>query len=479
MKSIFFWNNRNLAGLLVALAVFTSCKKLIEIPPAPKNAITQESQLVDSANVVNAIVANYIYINQSSAGIPYGNSQLILVTGHSSDELAAGANNFYNEFSDYAIVATNGTMGSTWRDMYKWLFSINAIINTVSVSTTMSPSFIKQATGEMKVMRAFYYFDMVNLFGGVPLVLNSDYKTTASLPRASVEEVYAQIIKDLTEASNDLIPAYPSAGRLRPNQYTALTLLAKAHLYRQDWQKAYDAADRVIKSGLYTLEPDLNRVFLDGSTEAIWQITANSPNGTTNESSRFIPANATSTPGYTIAPSLLTALGLNVATGVPSVPTDQRYTKWVGKQPLTVGGVPRTFYYPFKYKNRVITVTPVENYMMFRLGEVYLIRAEAAARLNKLTEALADVNIIRARAGLPASTANAASQTDVLNAVMKERQTELFTEWSNRWYDLKRTGMAATVLGALRPAWKPEAALYPIPQSQINLNFNLVQNPGY
>jgi hypothetical protein len=139
----------------------------------------------------------------------------------------------------------------------------------------------------------------------------------------------------------------------------------------------------------------------------------------------------------------------------------------------------QNLFYPFKYKNRMASDSPVEDYMVFRLAEIYLIRAEAAARLNNLTGAIADVNTIRNRSGLPATAADVTSSNAVLAAVMKERQTELCFEWGNRWYDLKRTGTAGIVLGAEKTNWQANAALYPLPQAQIQLNKQLTQNPGY
>jgi starch-binding outer membrane protein, SusD/RagB family len=485
MKNIFYFKTRNFTVLLVALNFLASCKKLIEIPPAPLDKITEVLQLSDSANVMNAVAGVYVYAGRTGSGIGYSNAQYTIAAAHSADELIPGVASTttatFQEFYDYGVSPGNTTISSLWTTPYSKLFPINTIINTIPASTNMSPEFIKRIVSEMKLMRALYYFDLVNQFGGVPLVLTTDYKTTALLPRASVDSVYNQIISDLTDARNNLQVTYPSPGKLRPNLYTALTLLSKVHLYRQDWQNAFNEADQIIKSGLYTLESDLNRVFVDGSTEAIWQIPVNSSGAvpTTDEAIRFITATATTTPNFVLTPFLLNALGLNVVTDVQSLPADQRLGKWTGRNTVTIAGVPKIFYYPKKYKNTTTTQTPVEDYMIFRLGEVYLIRAEAAARLGRLTEALADVNIIRARAGLPASTASAASQTAVLNAIMKERQTELFTEWGNRWYDLKRTGMAAAVLGTLKTGWQPNAALYPIPAAQLILGINLVQNPGY
>jgi hypothetical protein len=149
---------------------------------------------------------------------------------------------------------------------------------------------------------------------------------------------------------------------------------------------------------------------------------------------------------------------------------------WLGQ--VIVNG--DTLYYPYKYKNVNPTGNATtEDYMILRLAEQYLIRAEASAELGNGVSALADVNIVRARAGLAPSTANPGSQTAVLAAIMHERQIELFTEWGNRWYDLKRTGTAAAVLGAEKTGYTANAALYPVPLTQLQDDVNLRQNPGY
>jgi hypothetical protein len=108
---------------------------------------------------------------------------------------------------------------------------------------------------------------------------------------------------------------------------------------------------------------------------------------------------------------------------------------------------------------------------------VYLIRAEARARQNKIIEGQGDLNVVRNRAGLP--DVSMTSQAALLAAVEKERFTELFTEFGHRWFDLKRTDRIDAVLGSEKPGWKTDAALYPIPDAQIQVNNNLSQNPGY
>jgi len=131
----------------------------------------------------------------------------------------------------------------------------------------------------------------------------------------------------------------------------------------------------------------------------------------------------------------------------------------------------------YKYKNLSSTASPTEDYMVIRLAELYLIRAEALAHTGNFTGAMADVNLIRQRAGLlPAA---AISQTDVLVAIMKERRIELFCEWGNRWFDLNRTGTINTVLSAEKTGWKPTSSLFPIPITELQSNPFLTQNPGY
>ena len=188
----------------------------------------------------------------------------------------------------------------------------------------------------------------------------------------------------------------------------------------------------------------------------------------TAEAQNFIPSDGT-TPRYLVTPFLLNKFEAG----------DQRRQRWVGT--TVVNGNPLS--YPFKYRNRQATDLPLEGYMILRLAEVLLIRAEAAARLNNLAGALSDIDIIRERAGLEGSTADVTSQEAVLNAVMHERQVELCFEWGNRWFDLKRnvtpSTSAATVLNAEKAGYTPQAALYPIPQDQRDLNTALNQNEGY
>jgi starch-binding outer membrane protein, SusD/RagB family len=141
-----------------------------------------------------------------------------------------------------------------------------------------------------------------------------------------------------------------------------------------------------------------------------------------------------------------------------------------------------TYYYPFKYKSSVLNSPVTEYLMMMRLGEQYLIRAEARVQKNDFVGAKADINIIRKRAGLANTSAN--DKSSLLAAVLHERQVELFSEWGHRWFDLKRTGAADSVMSIVTPqkgggVWKAYQKYYPIPLSEIQSNPNLNQNLGY
>lgn len=305
---------------------------------------------------------------------------------------------------------------------------------------------------------------MINLFGDVPLITTSDYRLNSTLPRTSKSKVYQQIISDLTDALNLLDTSYITDGRVRPNKWAAAAMLARVYLYNGDWIDAESEATAVINSGIYTLEPDLNNVFLKDSKEAIWQLMPVNPEFNTYEGNAILQPNNTLPPTYLLTSSLLNAFEAG----------DRRLAAWVGS---------RTFqsqveYFPYKYKVYGNNAPLTEYYMVLRLAEQYLIRAEARAEQNNFEGALQDINEIRNRAGLPDVTYN--SQQTILAAIEQERRIELFAEWGHRWNDLKRTGRINTVLGALKPAtWQPKDTLWPIPQNEINLNHSLTQNPGY
>jgi len=443
-----------------------SCKKLIEIPP-PANQISSQTLFADSISTMGAIAGLYNSYNVAAAVPNMYGSALTIYTGLTGDELVPITTGNASDLGMYGnvILSPDIKNATNWSNVYTSIYRINACLEGVGGSLGISAALKQQLTGELKVNRAMCYFYAVNVFGGVPLVLSSDFTVNQSLPRATSDDVYKQIITDLTDARQLLSPTYPSAGRARPNLYVADALLAKVYLYRGQWSDAENAANAVINSGLYTMVQNLTSVFLDGSNEAIWQLPANGTNKQTAEATIFVPTSATVIPTYSLSSKLLSVFEIG----------DLRKQQWTGTN--TVNGT--TYYYPFKYKNRT-AAAPIEDYMMIRLGELYLIRAEVLAQENNITAALTDLGKVRSplRVGL-AAYSGPTDQTSVLNAILHERQVELFCEWGNRWLDLKRTGTINAVLSTEKTAWTPTAALFPIPLAQIQSNPFLTQNPGY
>jgi hypothetical protein len=442
------------------LVIFLAgCKKFTVID-SPADRI-QTSELFTNDETATSAVTG-LYYRVGSGLFPCNGAELLCGSLSSDELVTTSLNTSFDPFRLNSLTADNNILsGNLWKPAYNFIYQINAAIEQLTISASVTESFKNQLLGEMYFMRALCYFYLVNFFGDVPLVTVTDYTITAQRGRDPVEDVYAQILSDLTTAAQVLPVAYPSANRARPNHYTALSLLARVYLYLQNWPKAAAAASEVIASGLYKLEEDPAAVFQLNSGETIFQLAKD--NGNTGIGIYLIPFFASFKPSYAITDTLYQAFELG----------DARKDRWI--KTVTIGG--KEYHYPFKYTSRLLT--PVtEYYIELRLAEQYLIRAEARAELNDLTGAAADLNKVRERSQLPA--VQTTNQDSLQTAIFHERQTELFCEGGHRWLDLKRSGMASLVLGKLKGAnWQSTDLLYPIPIEELRRNPHLVQNPGY
>ena len=386
------------------------------------------------------------------------------IPGFSADELSY-VGNTYNQYIDNGIPITDPNAESIWSGSYGVIYIANSIIEGMAGSTGISAAFKNQATAEAEFIRAFCYFHLVNFFGDVPLILTTNVATNSLLARTPTAQVYSQMVSDLKFAQSNLPADYSisSGARTRADKWVATALLARVYLYTSDWVDAEAQATAVIgNTALFSLPTNLTTVFTPTSTEAIWQF-YNQLDGYTQYAYYVLPNPVAQVPTYILTPGLVNAFE----------PGDARQTNWTST--LVYGGT--TYTYPSKYKS-ITTGANAEYYTVLRLAEQYLIRAEARAEQNNVTGAQADISAIRNRAGLGATTAS--DQTSLLAAVAQERRIELNCEWGHRWFDLKRTGTVDAVIGALKPAtWKSTAALYPVPSSELLLDANLVQNPGY
>ena len=490
-------------AFIVATLVLASCKKLVSVAE-PINTITTTEVFSTEAQANSAIVGIYTEMINGSSGATGASSDpggstfsaglTTMLAGLSSDDLiynqGSGAYELYNtNHLLYNDVSVNGI----WAPPYSYIYGANSIIGGIAASTasSLSDSVRREITAEAKFVRAFSYFYLTNLFGDVPLVLTVDFNQTAGMARTPQAQVYQQIIQDLKDAQAAL-PGDYSVGlgeRIRPNQWAATALLARAYLYTGDYTDAATQAGAVIgNTAEYSLVSSLNGVFLKNSTEAIWQLQQNTSDpgiGTATPEGVLLLPNPLNTgfAEYSLSPQLLGAF----ETG------DQRRLDWVDStndaDPGIYAGVGTggMYYYPYKYKtgsyNYSVGGTATEYYMVLRLAEQYLIRAEAEANgaAGGTSAAIADLNVIRGRAALPALSPSL-TQAQVITAVAHERQTELFAEWGHRWLDLKRTGQADAVLSVIplkQPWLGAYQLLYPIPYTETVDDPNLVQNPGY
>lgn len=448
---------------LVLSFTIPGCKKFLQIePPKTKAELSRvftDPQTADAAasGLYNQMVANYF---------AFCNGGITIYTGLSADELLNLSPSASDDpFKNNAILANNPTIFSTfWSDPYKNIYHANAVLEGLAQSSILSLAVKEQLAGEMLYVRALHYFYLVNLFGDIPLQTGTDYSLNAAMPRSSLAKVYEQMVSDLTAARTLLANSYPHAVNTRPNKDAATAMLARVYLFQKKWTEAEAMATAVIEAKKYQLE-NLDQVFLANSKEVIFQLMKSNTN--TAEASIFIPYANNIKPTYAITPELLLAFESG----------DKRKEIWL-KNNLVED---QRYYYPFKYKVSYSSSVTEFNVVQ-RFAELYLIRSEARTQLENLSGAIADVDEIRARAGIDLiSDINPEiSKTDLLATILKERQTEFFAEWGHRWLDLKRTGKANEILQILKsPNWQLSDLLYPIPLSELESNTALTQNPGY
>jgi hypothetical protein len=465
-SGFFYFSKDDRKPIIAALLLFTvllsfnSCKKFIEIP-GPQDAIVHTQVFNSDQSAVSAMVGIYSEMMQTEQVF---SGYTTIDAGLYADELTTGSN--ANLFYKDQLLSSTIDIASFWAQCYNYIYGANAVLEGVASSSAITLATKNQLTGEAKFVRAFSYFYLVNLYGDVPLVMSTDYKTSSTIGRTPALTVYQQIIADLISAqallSSDY--SYSNGEKVRPNKWAATALLARVYLYNKDWANALKQSDAIISANIYTPLPALDNAFLANNTEAIWQLMPVNPSYNTYEG-LLIPPSLTTLPGYQLSNSLIQSF----ETG------DNRLSSWVGTS--VVAG--KNYYFPYKYKVRTGS-TPSEYYTVLRLSEQYLIRAEAAANGagNGINAALIDLNVIRNRAGL-ADYGGLTDQSSVLAAIAHERQVELFVEWGHRFFDLKRTGKINSVLGVAKMNWQPNAAFWPIPITQINANNSLTQNPGY
>lgn len=454
-----------LFATMLLLIATSACEDFVDVGTSNSN-VTADLVFSDNNTAESAVIGIYYDLIQSAfAGGTRNN--LSVLTGLSADELSD-----YNltdgviQFERNELSADNSNVLVLWQSIYKTVYQANSVIEGLTTATTLSASVKDQLIGEAKFLRAFSHFYSTNLFGDVPLVVTSDYRKNSVSARTPAGMVYEQILADLLSAHELLPDSYDNNERVRATKSAGNALLARIYLYLGDWSRAETHATAVIDHNQYNLLSNLNGTFLKNNREAIWQLPPVIGNNT-YEALYFVPTQ-TSSKYLVLQDGLINAFE----------PGDNRRNSWTGM--VDVDG--EQFYFPHKYKLYPSTSPVAEYQTILRLAEQYLIRAEARAQRGDIVNAIADLDVIRNRAGLPlVSDVNPGiTQGDLLLAIEQERRVELFSEWGHRWLDLKRTRRTEAVLALTKTGFVPEDELYPIPDAEINKNPMLgSQNPGY
>lgn len=459
MKRVFFLYKIVAMGLLIAAS---GCEQFTEVG-------TPQSQLTAPAVFENATTANAamsdIYAQIREQGMVNGNlGGLSHLMGIYADELKFyGTNTNIAQFDNHTITPSNPMVLAFWNASYAEIYAANAMLEGLSNSTTLTQDDRNRLMGEALFLRAYLHFYLVNVFGDIPYITTTDYTVNTTVAKIPQAQVWQKIIADLLQAEELLPDVYPGTERVRANKGAATALLARAYLYTGDWNNAKIKATAVIDNSLYITEPNLANCFLRGASDIIWALQAGVAGVNTKDARTFV---------FNSGPPTRSALTSDFMNAFEL--GDQRKVQWV----KTITNSSGTWYCPFKYKKTTNTGTSQEYTILLRLAEQYLIRAEANTQLGNGTEAQADINEIRTKAGLPNTTAN--TTESLVAAIAHERQIEFFSEQGHRWFDLKRTGKADEVLIPLKPNWVNTQLLLPLPQTELLLNPNLLpQNNGY
>ncbi|MFH5834109.1 RagB/SusD family nutrient uptake outer membrane protein [Halalkalibaculum sp. DA384] len=376
-----------------------------------------------------------------------------------------------------------------------WIHGMNTFSTAIDGINEMEDFDGKQALiAEAKFLRAYHYFVLVRLFGPVPIIDQAlGAEEARNLPRAgSEEEVYELIISDLDAGVQDLPEQAVAPGRA--TRWAAMGLLAKVHLTLENWSEAAQLAQSVIQNSPHQLLEEYTQIFSEdneNNSESIFEIQMEVGNERSNQVGQWprgIGANGDQ--DYFLGPNWG---GVYIATqdllddfesgDERRALIDTMVTRNDGTE-IIFNADGATPWYSLKrvpsayIEGREANNNSGYNFIYLRLGEIYLIAAEAENEVNGPGNAYQYINPVRERAGL--SPLSGLTQQEFRQAVRKERRTELFDE-RKRLFDLYRWGTVIERVNEARPDAQIQShhTLWPIPTNALDNNPQLTQNPGY
>ncbi|MCX6285040.1 MAG: RagB/SusD family nutrient uptake outer membrane protein [Bacteroidetes bacterium] len=488
MKKIFI-----ISALVLAAVSFQSCKKFLDLQPVSQGIAVEnnssDSVLYKTSGEVEAALAGaYGDFKNEYYQLDY------FVNGDAqSDDAYAGGDNPANfQIDDLKLDALNTNVSRDWGYLYSAIGKTNSVINNTHScpDSSLTQARRSQIIGEASFIRAFMYFQLVQLWGDVPLQLKEVTSISAANleeiypllfpPRTSKDKIYAQIITDLETALARVPATAVNKGYVTTGAVNTLLAYVYATQDPHDWNKVSQYCDAVISGG-YSLMPNYNDLWDNqhrNCAESIFEINYSGGSSDGNwgvtifrgmDWKKFdLPANdlvfAFDAEGDTLRKNAsMIFLDVTGKWSDPNYPQN---------------------HYPFINKWRNFSVGSNQNYIFYRLADVLLLKAEALNELGDVAGAATLVNKIRHRAKLANTTAS--TQDVMRTALAKERRLELAYE-AHRWFDLKRTGTAIDVMNnAVGPTGQKigynltqNRLVWPVPQSEMDKNSKLVQNPGY
>ncbi len=462
------------------IAIFffaTSCKKLDEHPAG----FVQPSEFYTTpAQIEATFAASMNYVWDYWGGYGYGMGNFIDDDQYYGGELVIG----------------NNHGSDLWDAHYAAILNLNAAIGAMkkgSLDGNASPEKAAELMGEAKFIRAYHYFMLVRMFGGLPLITDdTENPATAPISRSSVAEVYALIVSDFTEAAAVLPPLWPGGMKGRPTRDAAKGLLAKAYLTMataplndvSNYQKAADLAGQIIQDGNYWLVPDVHDVFTVATKygpEMMWSLNSNYADINT-DAQIYRPEILDGWGDQSVQPEWEQQYPASprkdayILTEVDGL----HYTNWSDGRP---------FIKKFMYDNQddYENYSSIMNMPIIRFADVLLIYAEAANMANgSPTQAAVDaINQVIDRANGYAPNAQHPKLTTGMTkeafdeAVIEERNQELCFEF-DRWFDLVRKRiLREKSIPSIQQNFTEDDYLFPIPDNDVELNPDIAQNPGY
>jgi len=479
----------------VLVAVFalasTGCKKFLEVdPPYTQDA---DNFFLTEEDYERALIGAYDLLQSSFLSVWIGEM--------ASDNTIAGGESVFDTQGLHQIDGMNhGGVNNELRSVMRWNYAGVGRANYILEHKDNIEFDGKDVIlAEAKFLRAFYYFELVKFFGGVPLIIDKrlGIDEARSVPRASAQEVYAQIEADLNDAIPVLGGTAPAKGRATKG--AAQALLGKVYLYQNKFAQAATQLEAVINSGMYALESDYTTLFSasnEGNPETVFDVEYSGLEGGSYGCLVCLEGNAG--PGFHgIRQYNGPVYGDGNSYNLPTQdlydffsPIDPRRDATIldidafiaaqanpGDISYAIGGGGHTGYYNNKYIKRQGEIglpdndlTSPVNYRVIRYADVLLMAAEAHFQSGNTSAAGNYVNQIRVRAGVPGIPVN------TIQDIWNERRLELSCE-GHRFFDLVRTGQAAANINGFQTG---KHELFPIPQVEIDLaGGNWAQNPGY